>query len=66
MAACVTTYNADNIRSFFKDEKTLDEAKKLGLLDLFVNWGKASKAIDEFNEKIKNSVQKEGGSHGLY
>ena len=53
-------YNFDEIKSFFKDKKTLDEAKDLELIDLLANWGKASKKFNDYKDQIEERTRKEG------
>lgn len=69
MAALASVYNSDEIRGYFKDKKSIKEAKDLGLLDLLVNWGNTSKALNKFTEKIRKPeelVTDFGGNNGLH
>jgi hypothetical protein len=66
MAILTTLYNATEVKDFFKDTKTVEEAKKLGLLSLLVNWGTAEKKFSDYQEKVQNTKTPEGGRNGLY
>lgn len=66
MAILTTLYNASEIKEFFKDTRTVEEAKKLGLLNLLVNWGTAEKKFSDYQEKVQNTKTPEGGRNGLH
>ncbi len=68
MATCMALYNSYDIKCFFENKKTLFEAKELGLIDLLVNWGNATKTYSVESEKYKSDFirQMEGGKNGLH
>lgn len=70
MAGLMTLYNSSEIRSFFKDKKSINEAKDLGLLGQLVYLETAMKSYNDISEKYKTDYikefEKKGGSNGLH
>ncbi len=67
VSALIATHNLVDNTSYFHNRKNIEEAKKLGLLDLFVAKTKISKELKEFLEpgEGERSIG-HGGKNGLY
>jgi hypothetical protein len=72
VAGAVISFQSENIRGYFKDKETVEEAKKLGILDLLVNWGKAWMKLDEYEAKLNtkycsiDEIVEGGNKNGLH
>jgi hypothetical protein len=70
IAMMTTSMNSDSVKGYFKDKETIEEAKRLGLLDLLVNWAIADKEFYDTKDKIKRentSIEGiVGGNNGLH
>jgi hypothetical protein len=63
-AGLVTIFNTPEIKDYFKDQKSIKEAKALGLLDDLTRWGKTTKTFEEIKDRIE-AKNKKGGPNGL-
>ena len=63
-AGAVTVFNIPEIKDYFKDQKSIKEAKALGLLDDLTRWGKTTKTFEEMKDRIE-AKNKKGGPNGL-
>ena len=67
MAGLTTINNAANIKNYFKNKSTIEEAKNLGVINLLENWCYALKEFNEFETNIKyNAKENNGGANGLH
>ena len=68
LAILLTLYNSYDIKCFFEDKKTVAEAKKLGLLDLFINFTNVYKEYNSYKEKYDSAKKEEKGgtNNGLH
>lgn len=71
IAGAVISFNSDTIRDFFKDQKTIEEAKKLGILDLLINCGRANMKFASYTKKLEKEYGTineivNGGNNGLH
>lgn len=58
IAGITAAYKSQDIKDYFHDKKTLDEAKKLGLIDSLVDWSKSSKEFEKYDKKLKKEHKK--------
>ena len=63
-AGLVTIFNTSEIKDYFKDQKSIKEAKTLGLLEDLTRWGKTTKTFEEIKNRIE-AKNKKGGPNGL-